>query len=249
MNQMETTRIGIAGDGEGNGSWIVHLSTYPPRKCGIATFTKDLLNAMDDLLAANVETRVVAMNASAVLRHHYPGKVIHEISHERENEYVDAAKELNQQDTVKLVNVQHEFGIFGGDHGLYLLPFLQTLKKPKVINFHTVLPDPDEELLSVVRSLDETIDGITVMTTRSRRILEKDYKQSRQGSSWVRRHDRLLHLWPPEPGQGTGIRYRGAAPDHSQIPQDRLHHLRSHPPSDLEGGGGGIPQFLDSECI
>jgi glycosyltransferase involved in cell wall biosynthesis len=175
MNQMETTRIGIAGDGEGNGSWIVHLSTYPPRKCGIATFTKDLLNAMDDLLAANVETRVVAMNASAVLRHHYPGKVIHEISHERENEYVDAAKELNQQDTVKLVNVQHEFGIFGGDHGLYLLPFLQTLKKPKVINFHTVLPDPDEELLSVVRSLDETIDGITVMTTRSRRILEKDY--------------------------------------------------------------------------
>ena len=160
---------------------IVYIATFPPRKCGIATFTQDLTRAMDGLLETMVKSMVVAMNAEKVVSDIYGREVIFQIDQNNPDEYVRVAEALNQNDAVKLVNIQHEFGIFGGDWGLNIIYFLSTLTKPKVINFHTVIPQPSQDLRHAVRLLADNVNGITVMTHRSRRILIEDYGIPEQG--------------------------------------------------------------------
>ncbi|MBI4283600.1 MAG: glycosyltransferase [Chloroflexi bacterium] len=154
---------------------VVYLSTFPPRLCGIATFTEDLTRAMDEMLAPMVTSRITAMNRSGVISHKYPRKVIFQINQDNQQEYIETALKINQMDEVRMVNIQHEFGIFGGQRGAYVIPLVQALEKPVVITFHTVLPDPDEELYETVRSLAENASAIIVMTSLSRRILSQQY--------------------------------------------------------------------------
>ncbi|MBI2328545.1 MAG: glycosyltransferase [Chloroflexi bacterium] len=154
---------------------VVYVSTFPPRVCGIATFTEDLTHAMDEMLAPMLTSRIVAMSRSGVLGYRYPRKVFLQINQDNQEEYTETALRINRMDEVQLVNIQHEFGIFGGGRGAHLIPFVQALRKPLVITFHTVLPDPDEELYNVVRSLAESASAIIVMTDLSKGILAQQY--------------------------------------------------------------------------
>ncbi|MDO8730867.1 MAG: glycosyltransferase [Candidatus Omnitrophota bacterium] len=154
---------------------VVYLSSFPPRECGIATFTADLTGAMDDLLESVVESRIAAMNTDAVSRYHYPRQVLFQIDPYSERDYLQTAESINGMDDVKLVNVQHEFGLFGGGYGVNILSFLGALKKPSVVTFHSVLPSPNSELHRVVRSIAEKASGVTAMTNLSREILVREY--------------------------------------------------------------------------
>ncbi|UCG10694.1 MAG: glycosyltransferase family 4 protein, partial [Dehalococcoidia bacterium] len=154
---------------------VVYLSTFPPRKCGIATFTEDITNAMDDMLAPLIKSKIVAMNPDDVVSYHYPRKVISQIIQGNKEEYVQVAQRINQMDEVQLVNIQHEFGIFGGEWGSHLISFVETLKKPVVISFHTALPNPNKKTAQVVRSLSESVKSVTVMTNNSKKILSQEY--------------------------------------------------------------------------
>ena len=154
---------------------VVYLSSFPPRECGIATFTADLAGAMDDLLESVVESRIAAVNTDAVSRYHYPRQVIFQIDPHSERDYLRTAESINGMDDVKLVNVQHEFGLFGGGYGSNILSFLGALKKPSVVTFHTVLPSPNGELHRIVRSIAEKTSGVTAMTNLSREILVREY--------------------------------------------------------------------------
>ena len=158
-----------------NKSWIVCLTTFPPRQCGIATFTADLTNAIDQMFGSSVKSKIVAMNLTEVSHYPYPDKVILHISQPREDDYVNAADKLNQLKKVKLVNIQHEFGIYGGDYGSHLLLLMQKLQKPIVTTLHTVLPDPDEKMRTIVQEIMKYSKGIIVMTHTSKEILKKDY--------------------------------------------------------------------------
>src|ERR1035437_5166904 len=93
-----------------NKSWIVYLSTFPPRQCGIATFAADLTSAIDQMFGSSVESKVIAMNTTEISNFLYPEKVILQIAQPSEENYVSVANKLNQIDKVKLINVQHEFG-------------------------------------------------------------------------------------------------------------------------------------------
>ncbi len=154
---------------------VVYVSTFPPRKCGIATFTEDLVNAMDEMLAPMVQSKVTAMNPSHVHSYKYPRKVLFQIHQDNQQEYIEIAQQINRMDSVHLVNIQHEFGIFGGERGSYLVPFIEALEKPVVITFHTVLPHPNKRILNIVGSLAENAKAITVMTDLSKRVLIQDY--------------------------------------------------------------------------
>ncbi len=154
---------------------IVCLATFPPRQCGIATFTADLTAAVDQMFGPAVETKIVAMNLSEVSHLPYPDKVIFQISQPNEKDYVNAANKLNQLKEVELVNVQHEFGIFGGEYGAHLLLFLERLHKPVVTTLHTVLPAPDEKMRRIVQAIMKYSKGIIVMTHSSKEILRRDY--------------------------------------------------------------------------
>jgi len=158
-----------------NKSWIVCLSTFPPRQCGIATFTADLTNAIDQIFGPSIESKIVAMNLTGVSRFPYSDKVIFQISQPNEKDYVNAAYKLNQLEKVRLVNIQHEFGIFGGRNGAHLLLLLEKLQKPIVTTFHTVLPAPDERMRNIVQTIMKYSKGIIVMTQCSKEILKKDY--------------------------------------------------------------------------
>jgi len=105
--------------------WIVCLATFPPRQCGIATFTADLANAIDQMFGPSVESKIVAMNLTDISHLPYPDKVILQISQPRKEDYINVADKLNHLEKVKLVNIQHEFGIFGGEYGSHLLLLLK----------------------------------------------------------------------------------------------------------------------------
>ncbi len=158
-----------------NKSWIVCVSTFPPRQCGIATFTADLTDAIDQMFGPSVKSKIVAMNLTEVSRLPYPDKVIFKISQPCQEDYINVANKLNKIKEVKLVNIQHEFGIFGGEYGSHLLLLLEKLQKPVIVTFHTVLPAPDEKMRNIVQTIMKYSKGIIVMTHSSREILKKDY--------------------------------------------------------------------------
>jgi len=154
---------------------IVYLSSFPPRECGIATFTADLTGDLDNLLETVIESRIAALNTDEVSRYDYPRKVIFQLDPYSEQDFINTAKKINTTDDIKLVNIQHEFGLFGGKYGSYILSFLDALKKPSLVTFHSTLPSPNPELHNVVRLIAEKSSGLIAMTNRSKQILIQDY--------------------------------------------------------------------------
>jgi predicted GH43/DUF377 family glycosyl hydrolase/glycosyltransferase involved in cell wall biosynthesis len=165
---------------------IAFVSTYPPRRCGIATFTSDLIGAIRE---ADPETRcrIAAIDERNSVRA-YGSEVRWRIKQGSALPYRAAARDIDRSNA-EVVCVQHEFGLYGlwkgggfvGDHwieGLYedhLTPFLEELKKPALVNMHTVLPDPSPAIRDAVRSIAETAHGLVVMAETAVDILERDY--------------------------------------------------------------------------
>lgn len=156
---------------------VVYLSTFPPRECGIATFTEDLVNAMDDFLSPSVGSKIVAMepDEKGKTAHRYPSKVFLTILQNDKEAYIKAAQKINRDKEASLVSIQHEFGIFGGEYGAYLLDFLKAVEIPVVITFHTVLPRPDELMKETVVKISEEASSVVVMTESSKKILIDEY--------------------------------------------------------------------------
>lgn len=125
---------------------IVFLSTSLPRECGIATFTQDLLDEFTKLQGFN-KPRIIAMNNNGNYR--YTDQVMREINQHQLSDYIDAAEEINQSNTDLLV-IQHEFGIYGGESGEYLLQFTERLHVPYVAIFHTVLTNPSPKQHEII---------------------------------------------------------------------------------------------------
>lgn len=154
---------------------IVFLSSYPPRECGIATFTKDLMSSINQRLPKDIKTGVIAMNSNGVNIYNYPQEVIYQIRDTDMNDYIEAARQINESPRIKLVNIQHEFGLFKGTWGDYLLAFLEIVNKPVVITFHSILPNPDSKLKKIVRAICEKVEEVVVMTNKGIEILRGTY--------------------------------------------------------------------------
>jgi hypothetical protein len=86
--------------------WILYMATFPPRECGIATFTKDLTKAIDKKYSPKIKSKILAMNRSGISIYNYPKNVIFQIDDTNIQEYIDVAKEINKTDAIKLVSIQ-----------------------------------------------------------------------------------------------------------------------------------------------
>jgi len=155
------------------------LSSFPPRECGIATFTKDLSIAMDKKFNPKLKSKVIAVNENENF-YNYGKKVILEISRDDVESYIEIAKKINRSEEIKIVCIQHEFGLFGGDYGSYIIPFLESLEKPVVVVFHSVLQNPNEMRKKVVRAIASRCGAIIVMTPSAVEILDKEYNIDRK---------------------------------------------------------------------
>ncbi len=143
-----------------------------PRRCGIATFTTDLQLAIT-AARPDLHSRVVAMN-DAGQSYDYPAFVGREIREDRPSDYRAAADFLNGG-RFDIVSLQHEFGIFGGEAGAFILPLLSRLTMPIVTTLHTVLADPTVDQRAVLDSIVEASAKIIVMSEKGRTLLRDVY--------------------------------------------------------------------------
>jgi glycosyltransferase involved in cell wall biosynthesis len=148
------------------------LGSYPPRECGIATFTKDVVDSYNR--AFGVSSDVIAIDEPGGEVRRYGSEVVARIAEQDRYSYAEMARFVNRSDA-QLINVQHEYGLFGGDRGDWLLDFLRTLEKPAVLTLHTVLPEPDETMLRVTRDLCASVARVVVLSQTGRDLLETVY--------------------------------------------------------------------------
>lgn len=153
---------------------VLVLTSYPPRVCGIATYTQDLVTALNRAFTGPYRYTVCALEDGLVPRD-YPSEVTHRLNTLDAQDHVRLAMDVDHDPQIKSVWVQHEFGLYNGGEGQYLLQFLQVVHKPVSITFHTVLPDPSPERRTVMCALAERATDIVVLTERSARILREDY--------------------------------------------------------------------------
>jgi len=150
---------------------VLFIGSYPPRECGIATFTEDIRSAYD--LGSDEASDVLAITDTGKT-YDYPAYVGAQIIRDDRQSYLKAAWFANDH-AAEVINIQHEYGLFGGDRGAYVLDFLGELRKPVIITLHTTLPDPDHQLRFVTRELCNRSDGIIVLAYAGRRVLEEHY--------------------------------------------------------------------------
>jgi len=152
---------------------IAFLGDYPPRLCGIATFTQDLCEAVAGEAPAS-RCFVGAVN-DRVDAYEYPPRVRFEIDEKDLHSYRRAADFLNFDNTDVLC-VQHEFGIYGGSAGSHVLALLKEVRMPVVTTLHTVLSDPDAAQRKVMEELSRRSDRIVVMARKGEEILREVYR-------------------------------------------------------------------------
>jgi glycosyltransferase involved in cell wall biosynthesis/predicted transcriptional regulator len=153
---------------------VVYVSTYPPRECGIAAYTKHLVAAITTFCARAVTSpAVIAMNDRGG-HYDYEIRVKSQIDANDIQSYEKAAQYINTSD-VDVVNLQHEYGIFGGEWGEYVTRLLQKTEKPVVTTLHTVLEKPDSDARIVLQRILEHSDSVVVMARAGIGILEQQY--------------------------------------------------------------------------
>ncbi len=156
---------------------IAFIGTYPPRECGIGTFTKNLLDSVlqaNESKAYNNTHYVVALDDNN-LEYNYPEEVKLTISQERQVDYLKAAKFINLNGADVCV-LQHEFGIFGGQNGVYILPLLHKLEVPLVVTLHTILKTPSYNEKAVLQEICKMAQKVVVMSKKAIDFLENIYE-------------------------------------------------------------------------
>ncbi|MGS0763741.1 glycosyltransferase family 4 protein [Syntrophomonas curvata] len=151
---------------------ILNLGTYPPKQCGIATFSADLRRS---LIKNNCDVKVMAVSDESY-KYAYPDEVLFNLQQHNKQDYVKAAKFINSAAAVPLVIVQHEYGIYGGEDGDYLLELVRRLHKPYVVVTHTVLPQPSKHQKQVLNQLCHHAAAVVGMTRKSAGLLADLYE-------------------------------------------------------------------------
>jgi len=151
---------------------FTYIGTYPPRQCGIGTFTQNLLEAMvhqRDDKRSKYEGIVVAINDPNE-SYEYPDEVKFTIRQEHQRDYIQAAKFINYSGS-DICILEHEYGIFGGESGVYILPLLHRLEIPLMVTLHTVLKNPSYNEKAILQEIGKMANIIVVMSNRAIKFL------------------------------------------------------------------------------
>ncbi|PYI54292.1 glycosyltransferase family 4 protein [Paenibacillus flagellatus] len=151
---------------------IGYVSTYVPQKCGLATYTHHLRQAVHGAKEWRPKDPVVVLTGSDADKGNDP--LLWPLPRDREEAYARMARRINQSD-IDVVSLQHEFGIFGGDAGAHVLTFVRSLNKPLITTFHTVFEKPPEPYASIQREIAEKSFRIVVMNRKAIDYLHQSF--------------------------------------------------------------------------
>ncbi len=158
---------------------IAYISTYPPRECGLATFNHNLIRAINSSFSTKTLSQscfVVALNNSENMQEYdYPDEVKCVIRQNYQNDYTDAANFINASNVDACI-LQHEFGIYGGESGVYVLPFLNKLEKPLITILHTILKSPTFLQRVIILEIAKRSAKVVVMSKRAVKFLIEIYQ-------------------------------------------------------------------------
>ncbi|HEY7799627.1 MAG TPA: glycosyltransferase family 4 protein [Hyphomonadaceae bacterium] len=146
------------------------IGNFPPRKCGIATFTRDAFASLQEQLPGADWTLIAMEDFEG--RHDYPPEVTHVIPQDEIGAYVRVADQLNRWGA-EVVFIQHEFGIFGGEAGAHLLHLMRRLRMPAIVTLHTVLESPSPAQKQVIDEILQLSSAAIVMTEMGADILAR----------------------------------------------------------------------------
>lgn len=153
---------------------IIYVSSYIPRKCGIATYTKDLTNAINLINSHSLAEILVVTPSHEHEPLDYPWEAKYKIGRDDLSDYVTAAQYVNLSHA-DLVVLEHEFGLFGGDAGEYIVHFAEALNKPLITTFHTVPQEYTGKMAEVLRRLATRSRVVTVMMETVAKKLVSNY--------------------------------------------------------------------------
>ena len=151
---------------------MLFLGSYPPRECGIATFTKDVVNSYDELYGTKSE--IIAIEEPGAPPRAYPPEVLTELIQDNRESYRDIADVVNIHPCDAL-SIQHEYGLFGGEEGEWILDLIARVRKPTIMSLHTVLPDPSPAHRRVARGICANATAIVVLSRTGKDILVERY--------------------------------------------------------------------------
>ena len=152
---------------------ILVITSFPPRECGIATYSQDLIKALNNKFKSSFSLKICALE-SGIMDYNYPQEVKYVLDTTNASEYQKLAQSINQDKNIQMVLIQHEFGFFHKQEDAFL-KLIEELTKPVVIVFHTVLPKPNERLKLNVQNIANACNSIIVMTNTSSELLKNDY--------------------------------------------------------------------------
>ena len=175
--------------------YVGYVSSYPPRRCGIATFTQDLVNAVGKFNPLNKAEIIPVIDDGST--YEYESNIKCQIMQSDFQSYMKAVDYINRLD-LNLVNIQHEFGLFGGEEGEYIVPFIQKIKNPVVVTFHTVLPNPSLKMERVVQDIGKYSDAIVVLTNYGAKLLIQRYGIKPSKIFVIPHGVPEIHFYPPE---------------------------------------------------
>jgi len=151
---------------------IAHISTYDPRECGIATFCKSLLDNLPDADSRH-EHMVIALNDPGQ-HYNYPDEVKFVIRENILDDYHKAADFINQN--ADIVILQHEFNIYGGNEGVFVLPLMNKLKIPAIAIFHTVFKKPSVTQKLILQEISRLAENVVVISETAASFCESIYQ-------------------------------------------------------------------------
>ena len=152
---------------------ILFVTSYPPRECGIATYSQDLIKSLNNKYNNSFKISVCPIENSNE-KHTYDDDIKYILDIDEKYAFIKLAEKINKNDDIKMILVQHEFGLFR-EKDYEFLQFIDFLKKPVILVFHTVLPKPKQSMKLRVNDIVKACKSIIVMTDISAKILVNDY--------------------------------------------------------------------------
>jgi len=176
---------------------LAFIATFPPRECGIGTFTDNLFKSMlvnDESREKGHEGFVVALSDNE-LTYDYPEEVKMVIRQDHQKDYLEAVKFINLSGA-DICILEHEFGIFGGQSGVYILPLLHRLEIPLIVTLHTILKTPTYNEKAVLQEICKMAHHIVVMSHKAIEFLVEIYNVPKEKISLFEHGVPDIHFSP-----------------------------------------------------